>query len=247
MSTFSRRPHPRGYQTVPLGGNLDPVVQKHLRRVYTSLLIALATAAAGSFITLELYARQQKWLATLSLYLALPLLLAFYFQESGSRWRAPIFYAFSFADGAALAPLISLVAAVDPRIPAIAFTGAAAVFACCSISAVFARRRSYLFLGSICLTGLFGLAFVSLISSIWRTFVPYSLLMYGGLFVFCGFVLYDTQMVIERAYAGERDHFQHALDLLIDFMAIFKRIAIIMAKNKAERDREQNKRERRSS
>lgn len=229
-------------QSVPFLGHLDPVVQKHLRRVYTSLFTALCAASVGAAVTLELFARRQQWLATIASYLALPVLLAFSFQAPHSKWRAPLFYTFAFVDGAAAAPLISLVAAVDPRIPLIGFAAAAGVFACCSLSALFARRGSYLFLGSICFTGLFGLAFVGLISSIWRTVLPFSLTLYGGLLVFCGFVLYDTQLIMEKAHAGERDHLQHALDLLIDFFAIFKRILIIMAKNNIDRQRREKKR-----
>lgn len=227
--------------------HVDPVVQKHLRKVYSSLLTAVLAAAAGSALTLQQYAKRQYWPATLASYLTLPILLAFYFLAPHSKWRAPLFYTFAFVDGAAAAPLISLVTAVDPRIPTIAFLAAAAVFACCSISAILARRKSYLFIGSFCLTALFGLAFVSLISSIWSSYWSFSIVIYGGLLVFCGFVLYDTQMIIEKAHAGERDHLQHALDLLINFIAIFKRVAIIMANNNVQRERRNNDRKRNES
>lgn len=217
----------------------DPVVQKHLRRVYTSLLTALTLASIGSLLTLQLYLRNSRhvWLATLSTYLTLPTLLWFMWTPRHSRMRAPAFYTFAFVDGAAAAPLLALVSQVDPQIPALAFVGAASVFLCCTLSALLAKRGSYLFLGSLCFTALMGLGLVSLVASLWSSFVPYSMMMYVGLLVFCGYVLYDTQIIVEKAHAGDRDHLQHALELLIDFIAIFKRIAIIMAKNQAERQR----------
>ena len=35
-----------------------------------------------------------------------------------------------------------------------------------------------------------------------------------------------VQLIIERAYAGEKDHVKHALDLFVDFAAIFVRILV---------------------
>ena len=41
--------------------------------------------------------------------------------------------------------------------------------------------------------------------------------------------LYWVQLIIERAYAGEKDHVKHALDLFVDFAAIFVRILVRLA------------------
>lgn len=49
-------------------------------------------------------------------------------------------------------------------------------------------------------------------------------------------------MIIERAYAGEKDQIQHALSLFVDFMAIFVRILIILMQNGEKKE----KRKRRS-
>lgn len=45
----------------------------------------------------------------------------------------------------------------------------------------------------------------------------------------CGFVLYDTQLIIEKCRAGNKDFVTHALDLFIDFIGIFKRLLIILS------------------
>lgn len=226
---------------------LDPVVQKHLRRVYTALATALTSAAVGAYLTLQMYERKHFWISSVSRFLVLPLLWWFFSLPQHSTKRPYVFHAFAFVDGAATAPLISMVMSVDPRIPVIAFMGAAAVFVCCSISALYAKRRSYLFLSSFLLTGTFALFAISLISSFWRDLRMYSMQLYGGLVLFCAFVLYDTQMIIEKAHIGERDHLKHAVDLLVDLLAIFKRFMIIMAKNKFEKERRQDDNRRRSA
>ena len=53
--------------------------------------------------------------------------------------------------------------------------------------------------------------------------------LYLGLVLFCGFVLFDTQLIIERFNNGDNDYIWHSVDLFIDFIAIFKRLLIILA------------------
>jgi FtsH-binding integral membrane protein len=54
---------------------------------------------------------------------------------------------FGALQGASLGPLIEHVAYLDSSLPMTAFLGTAVVFACFSIAALFAKRRSYLYLG----------------------------------------------------------------------------------------------------
>jgi FtsH-binding integral membrane protein len=66
--------------------------------------------------------------------------------------------------------------------------------------------------------------------------------LYGGLAVFSGYVIYDTQVIVERAEAGQTDPLKPALDLLVDFVAIFVRLLVILMRN-AEKKRDQESRE----
>lgn len=52
--------------------------------------------------------------------------------------------------------------------------------------------------------------------------------MYLGLAVMCGFIVYDTQNILEKARHGDKDYVMHAVELFIDFVAVFKRLLIIL-------------------
>lgn len=52
--------------------------------------------------------------------------------------------------------------------------------------------------------------------------------MYFGLLVFVGYVIVDTQVIIEMAHFGDLDYVKHSLTLFTDLAAIFVRILIIM-------------------
>ncbi|MEJ1872745.1 Bax inhibitor-1 family protein, partial [Escherichia coli] len=66
--------------------------------------------------------------------------------------------------------------------------------------------------------------------------------LYFGLLVFVGYMVVDTQDIIEKAHLGDLDYVKHALTLFTDFIAVFVRILIIMLKNSAEREEKKKKR-----
>eukprot|EP00292_Cryptomonas_paramecium_P033799 CAMPEP_0113729794 /NCGR_PEP_ID=MMETSP0038_2-20120614/42773_1 /TAXON_ID=2898 /ORGANISM="Cryptomonas paramecium" /LENGTH=77 /DNA_ID=CAMNT_0000661727 /DNA_START=575 /DNA_END=808 /DNA_ORIENTATION=- /assembly_acc=CAM_ASM_000170 len=65
----------------------------------------------------------------------------------------------------------------------------------------------------------------------------YEVELFGGLLIFIGYVVFDTQMIIEDASAGRKDFVRHALDLLLDFVAVFVRLLVILARNSEKKER----------
>ena len=53
---------------------------------------------------------------------------------------------------------------------------------------------------------------------------------YFGLLIFLGYMVYDTQEIIERAHHGDMDYIKHALTLFTDFVAVLVRILVIMVR-----------------
>ena len=53
------------------------------------------------------------------------------------------------------------------------------------------------------------------------------------------------QVIVEKAEHGDTDHIKHALDLFVDFVAIFVRIVVIMLQNAERREEKSDSRRRR--
>jgi FtsH-binding integral membrane protein len=103
-----------------------------------------------------------------------------------------------------------------------AFLGTVCIFASFSASAFFAERRSYLFLGGILGTSLTSLVVIGFMNMLMRSAFLFNVSLYFGLLVFCGFVVFDTQLIIEKASSGQKDFVWDALELFLG-MTIFER------------------------
>lgn len=54
--------------------------------------------------------------------------------------------------------------------------------------------------------------------------------------MFAGYVVFDTQLIIAKAECGDDDHLAHAVELFLDLLNLFVRIAALLSKNKKKRD-----------
>jgi len=151
--------------------------------------------------------------------------------DANSALRMGLLLGFGFFQGAALGGLILVVLTMDPRIVLTAFLGTVTIFGCLTGSALLAKRKTYLFLGGFLSSAIMNLLLLSIINIFLRLEFLDMFVLYSGLFVFCGYVLYDTQIIIEKVNLGSRDFIRHAAELFTDLVGIFVRLLIILAKS----------------
>eukprot|EP00965_Chrysotila_dentata_P244444 6205979-Pleurochrysis_carterae.AAC.2 len=65
------------------------------------------------------------------------------------------------------------------------------------------------------------------VTSAWYPLL-HSISLYGGLALFTAYIAYDTQRMIDDYEMGEDDHLKHAVDLFINFKAIFTRVLFLL-------------------
>jgi len=210
-------------------------VQQHLARVYSTLALTLLTTCVGVVVDLRFHLG-----GTLSAIAGILLLVSLGMQQD-VQTRVAMLGGYGFLQGLSLGPLIALAIRVDPAILVTALLGTLTVFTCFSLSAIYSPRRSYLYLGASLGSALSFLCVLSLVSFFWRPVFLHSVELYFGLAVFCAFILYDTQLMIEKAELGSDDFVHHALELFLDFLGIFIRLLIILLENSQNKKKDEDK------
>lgn len=221
-------------------------VKEHLVRVYAMVLFGVVATGAGVYFQLNVFHIHY----FLSILVQIGCMMALtmgsgYARATGkalSGNRVLYFGGFAAATGVSVGDLIAMAASIHPAIPVQAFFGSIAIFACFSLSAMFAKERKFLYLGWILTSGLtyFGLA--SLFNIFFRSPLIHGVILYGSLLMYMGFILYDTQVAIEDFKQGNRDYVMQAIYLYLDLVAIFVRLLIILMENNSNDNRRKNDR-----
>jgi len=212
--------------------SLDSTIRRHLTKTYLALTATTMAAAAGVIFNLYYHISHN-----LSLFALFGALLAVLFTpEHRLKERCGFLGAFGFFQGMVMAPLIGFVMTVDPRIISTAFLSTTTIFVCFSLSALFSQRRSWLYLGGFLSSALSMLVLSSWFSLLFGGQFLFNFQLYFGLLVFIGYVIFDTQLMIERASIGSKDFVSDALQLFTDFVAIFIRILIILTKDRKKKN-----------
>lgn len=208
---------------------LEEPVRQHLRNVYACLTMSTMAAAIGASVHMFTNILQGGFLSAIGALVCFGLLMATA-DEDGKNLKQRMMYLLGFAglSGVGMGPLLEHVSYVDPSIIVTALVSTALVFICFSICSLLAERGRWLYLGSTLMTLLSTMMMMSLMNLFFGSTLVYQLHLYMGLVLMCGFVLYDTQLIIEKRRNGSKDFVAHSLDLFIDFIGIFRRLLIIL-------------------
>ncbi|RNF20830.1 uncharacterized protein Tco025E_03721 [Trypanosoma conorhini] len=212
------------------GGNtadsLTPYVRQHLSKVYGLLAAGSAVAGVGSLLMFAtpLGKSMPFWLPMMGGFV--PLLWLSFAPPRDPTLKLALFFSFTLLEGMALAPLVAMTLAKGVLGTAVVLTGA--VFFGFSAAALLAPRASLLALQGPLFGMLMGMVAISILNLFYPTAFAHSLILYGGLALFSLFVSVDTQAMIERARCGAGDYVQDALQMFLNVVNIFVRIAQIL-------------------
>lgn len=136
---------------------------------------------------------------------------------------------FTFLSGVGMGPLLEHVIMIDPSIVVTALVSTTLVFLSFTLCSLMSQRGKWLYLGGILMSYINIMLVLTLANLFFGFTFVYQAQLYLGLAAMCAFVLYDTQMIIEKRRMGSTDFVTHSLDLFIDFVGIFKRLLIILS------------------
>ncbi|MCL7024024.1 hypothetical protein MKW94_005291, partial [Papaver nudicaule] len=204
---------------------ISPVVQNHLKLVYLSLCCALISASVGAYLHILMNIG-----GLLTMFACLGSMLWLTLTPAHEeKKKASLLMASALFQGASIGPLIQVALDVDSSIIVSAFVGTGIAFACFSGAAMLAKRREYLYLGGFLSASVSLMFWLSFASSIFGgSAAVFKFELYFGLLVFMGYMVVDTQEIIEKAHMGDLDYINHSLTLFTDMVAVFVRVLIIM-------------------
>jgi len=228
-------------QTLLDFSTLHPRVQTHLKNVYTCLLVATLCATIGVYLSMTGWLNYPR----LAVFASIITTIWLFTLDFNARTQIQCFglmSATALFTGIYLSPLINLAIDIDPQIVMTAFLLTTVVFVCFTLSALLTQKRTYLYLGGLLSAGTSVMFMLSLMNLFGRSQLIFNVNLYLGLFIACGYILYDTQLIVERAARGDMNYVKHALFLFIDMVDLFVRILIILLKNSQNKNKKNNNR-----
>ena len=214
--------------------NIEAPVRKHLKNVYATFTLATIAAAAGGYAHMFCSLIDARLITGFGAICTLLWLHMTPYDGKNQIKRLSLFGSFAFLTGYNLGPFLDMAVRVNPALIIQTLLGTSIVYACFSLSALFAPRGHYLYLGGILLSALSILFWLSLINLFFGSRLLFQVNLYFGLAIMCSFIVFDTQNIIEKARRGDTDYVMHSIELFIDFVYVFKHLLIILTKKEAQ-------------
>jgi len=220
----------------------EPHVRGHLKNVYASLTMTVAASTVGAYVHLFTNILQGGGLL-FSLVAAGLALGLFMTPDNGKNrgTRMAMLLGFGFLTGLGMGPMLQLAMMMNPTIVPSAFMVTSVIFACFTGASLMAPDGKYLYLGGTLMSGLSTLLWLGFLNIFFRSTLLFQAHLWIGLAVFCGFIMFDTQMIIRKSRNGDKDFIAHSLDLFIDFVQVFRKVLILLMQ-KEERDNKKKQR-----
>ncbi|KAJ9078537.1 hypothetical protein DSO57_1005683 [Entomophthora muscae] len=217
--------------------DLSPRVQGHLVRVYSTLASMMGTSAAGSLLSIYGYFYMNPLFAALASFVCIIALVILKPSERNQQLRFLLLFLFSLTNGISAAPLIAQTIMFYPGVLPVALTSTSLSFLSFTLCALLSTRRSYIFLGGFLGTALTSLSVLGLSNIFLHNSGLDTLILYAGLLVFGGYVIYDTQLIVERADRNSSDVVSDSLLLFTDLISLFYRIVEVLSRQKDDERR----------
>ncbi|KAI6182111.1 Bax inhibitor 1 [Aphelenchoides bicaudatus] len=208
-----------------LNNKLEKDVRQHLKNVYSTLTLAIVTAMVGVVANHLFSLHNFHLLFTIGIFGLVFALHSTPPVRETEKKRLTYLFALSFLIGVTTGPLVSYVAISDPSVVFNAYMITLAVFGCFSLAALYADSTKFLALGGFLSTGLLVLLITSFFA---RYQAVHGIILWGGLIINSGFILYDTQLICEKRRRGDTDYVKHTLELFLDFVNVFRYILILL-------------------
>lgn len=218
-------------------GKLEKNVKVHLQNVYTTMGVALLACALGGYIHLFTSILSMNTLTLLGELGVLMLLVFTPPTRDNLTMRVGILMVFSFLTGINLGPILDHTMHIDPSIIATAFLASSLIFICFSVSALLSNDRKWLAFGGILMSCMSWLLLLGVLNIFFGSVLLFKIQVYLGLVVMCGFVLYDTQLIVEKRRSGDDDYVMHCMKLFLDFINIFRYLLIILSDKDGKKDK----------
>ena len=228
--------------------DISPKTQLHLRNVYANLAICASICTLGMYINATVVLQGFMWTVAILIGMGWCMYKVSNRQDH-EQTRMGYLWALAFCMGYLAGPAIHHVAEFNPMILVQAVSYTAIVFGSFTAISLFSKRRSYLFIGGVISSTMSCLFWYSTLSWLFG-YSKYGgqfglVYMMVGLFVACLMVIYDTQLIIERAERGDKDVPTHTMTLFMDLFDVFIKILQLLMKLQEEQRRKESKKEKR--